>query len=243
MEQKDLNVYDIFGEVKNTDNTENDINTSVDNESVQNSIKSTSDYYDDDYLIEKKIEELLGNSYDSSFGDVDSTNKFDSFNIKTDDINNNFTSELDMPIQKDNNNEQIEIIDLQQPTINDSNNNINYFNDDESVKFDEFVTSEIKIEEPVYEDVKENNTEIINEKIDDRSNDIKSLNTTYLNDDGTVETIDEPIIEKTNEVKEEVVSDNISNNEKSSSSAFIIIVFILIALTIIFLPYIYDLLK
>lgn len=243
MEQKDLNVYDIFGEVKNTDNTENDINTSVDNESVQNSIKSTSDYYDDDYLIEKKIEELLGNSYDSSFGDVDSTNKFDSFNIKTDDINNNFTSELDMPIQKDNNNEQIEIIDLQQPTINDSNNNINYFNDDESVKFDEFVTSEIKIEEPVYEDVKENNTEIINEKIDDRSNDIKSLNTTYLNDDGTVETIDEPIIEKINEVKEEVVSDNISNNEKSSSSAFIIIVFILIALTIIFLPYIYDLLK
>lgn len=243
MEQKDLNVYDIFGEVKNTDNTENDINTSVDNESVQNSIKSTSDYYDDDYLIEKKIEELLGNSYDSSFGDVDSTNKFDSFNIKTDDINNNFTSELDMPIQKDNNNEQIEIIDLQQPTINDSNNNINSFNDDESVKFDEFVTSEIKIEEPVYEDVKENNTEIINEKIDDRSNDIKSLNTTYLNDDGTVETIDEPIIEKTNEVKEEVVSDNISNNEKSSSSAFIIIVFILIALTIIFLPYIYDLLK
>lgn len=307
MEQKDLNVYDIFGEIKNTDETlnninsntnlNNNINNDINNEVVENNESNTFNYYDDDYIIEQKIQELLGNTYDSSFGNVDN-NKVESFDIdefgkKADEVNAVSNFSFDMETPQNTSDEQVDIIDVQQSSINNSfvnsdglneinndyNNvdtlneaNNNYSNEsfvkDESFKFDEYVYPKNEVEVPDYETAKE---DIINENVivpveplnevvnpdyeyieeaeTVQNDDVKSLDNTYLKDDGTVETVETPAQEnEVEEVQNEEVEENVVNNkahdiEKKSGNGFIIFVFILMGLTIIFLPYIYELLK
>ena len=311
MEQKDLNVYDIFGEIKNTDETlnninsninlnnniNNNINNDINNEVVENNESNTFNYYDDDYIIEQKIQELLGNTYDSSFGNVDN-NKVESFDIdefgkKADEVNAVSNFSFDMETPQNTSDEQVDIIDVQQSSINNSfvnsdglneinnayNNvdtlneaNNNYSNEsfvkDESFKFDEYVYPKNEVEVPDYETAKEDiinenvivPVEPVNEVVNPdyeyieeaetvQNDDVKSLDNTYLKDDGTVETVETPAQEnEVEEVQNEEVKENVVNNkphdiEKKSGNGFIIFVFILMALTIIFLPYIYELLK
>ena len=296
MEEKDLNVYDIFGEIKNNDETLNNINDNtnlnnntnddigINDEMVKSNESNTFNYYDDDYLIEQKIQELLGNNYDSSFGNVDN-NKVDSFNIdefniKSDEVTDSSISESDILMPQNTNAESVDIIEVQQSPINNSFINANELNEvnnnysnesfvkDESIKFDEYVYPKNEVEVPDYSKSKEDTLnenlivpvetlnevvnhdyEYIEEPVREQSDDIKSLDNTYLKDDGTVETVEAPAqeikVEDTQsvEVKENVVDNKSHDIEKKSGNGFIIFVFILMALTIIFLPYIYELLK